>query len=40
MRTGDTISLADLAQAGAARISHGPGPYIATMKALTEAALV
>lgn len=39
MRMGDKVSVADYAQAGVARISHGPGPYLAAMKAVTEAAL-
>ncbi len=30
--------LAALARAGVARVSHGPGPYLAAMRALTDAA--
>lgn len=37
MRMGDKISVADYASAGAARISHGPGPYIAAMQAVAAA---
>jgi 2-methylisocitrate lyase-like PEP mutase family enzyme len=33
-----TPSLSRLAQLGVARVSHGPGPYLAMMKALEEAA--
>jgi methylisocitrate lyase len=33
-----TPSLAKLAELGVARISHGPGPYLAAMRALAEAA--
>jgi 2-methylisocitrate lyase-like PEP mutase family enzyme len=33
-----TPSLGKLAQAGVARVSHGPGPYLATMKKLEELA--
>jgi 2-methylisocitrate lyase-like PEP mutase family enzyme len=33
-----TPSLGQLAQAGVARVSHGPGPYLATMKKLEELA--
>ena len=39
MRMGDTVSVETYAQAGVARISHGPGPYLAAMKAVGEAAL-
>lgn len=39
MRMGDAVSVAEYAQAGVARISHGPGPYLAAMKAVTAAAL-
>ncbi|MBM1631440.1 isocitrate lyase/phosphoenolpyruvate mutase family protein [Sulfitobacter mediterraneus] len=38
MRMGGGTAIADLASAGAARISHGPGPYIAAMETLTKAA--
>ncbi|MBM1557917.1 isocitrate lyase/phosphoenolpyruvate mutase family protein [Sulfitobacter mediterraneus] len=38
MRMGGSTGIADLASAGAARISHGPGPYIAAMEALSKAA--
>lgn len=31
-------SIAELAQNGVARVSHGPGPYLLAMKALEEAA--
>lgn len=42
MRMGAGPSISDLAQAGVARISHGPAPYMAAMKALgaASAALV
>ncbi|MEP5732297.1 MAG: isocitrate lyase/phosphoenolpyruvate mutase family protein [Sulfitobacter sp.] len=40
MRMGDALSVEALAQAGVKRISHGPGPYMAAMKALTQAAVV
>lgn len=40
MRMGDKVSVTAYAQAGVARISHGPGPYIAAMKALSSAAVV
>jgi methylisocitrate lyase len=33
-----TPGLSALAETGVARVSHGPGPYISAMKALTEAA--
>lgn len=33
-----TPPLAELARAGVARVSHGPGPYLLAMKALEEAA--
>ena len=39
MRMGDTVSVETYAQAGVARSSHGPGPYLAAMKAVGEAAL-
>ncbi len=39
MRMANGPSIAELAQAGVARISHGPGPYIAAMKALGAATL-
>jgi methylisocitrate lyase len=35
---GGTPALSVLAEAGVARVSHGPGPYLTAMKALTEAA--
>jgi 2-methylisocitrate lyase-like PEP mutase family enzyme len=35
---GTTPSLSKLAQLGVARVSHGPGPYLAMMKKLEEAA--
>lgn len=38
MRMGAAPAIEDLATAGVARISHGPAPYIAAMKALTGAA--
>lgn len=38
MRTGDTPTIADLARAGVARISHGPAPYLLAMAALGQAA--
>jgi len=38
MRLDDAAGLAALSKCGVARISHGPGPYIAAMQALTEAA--
>ncbi|WP_202839889.1 isocitrate lyase/PEP mutase family protein [Luteimonas saliphila] len=34
----DTPSLSRLAALGVARVSHGPGPYLAAMGALTQAA--
>jgi 2-methylisocitrate lyase-like PEP mutase family enzyme len=34
----NTPSLARLGELGVARVSHGPGPYLAMMKQLTEAA--
>lgn len=40
MRMADDPSIATLAQAGVARISHGPAPYLAMMKALGAAAAV
>jgi 2-methylisocitrate lyase-like PEP mutase family enzyme len=33
-----TPPMRDLAEAGVARVSHGPGPYLVAMKALEEAA--
>jgi methylisocitrate lyase len=36
----NTPSLSRLAELGVARVSHGPGPYLAMMKALGEAARV
>ncbi|MFK7835378.1 MAG: isocitrate lyase/phosphoenolpyruvate mutase family protein [Sulfitobacter sp.] len=39
MRMGGGVEIADLAQAGVKRISHGPGPYIAAMKSLGEASV-
>ncbi|RKF51085.1 isocitrate lyase/phosphoenolpyruvate mutase family protein [Paraburkholderia fungorum] len=38
MRLGETPSIAELAENGAARISHGPYPYMLAMKALAAAA--
>ena len=38
MRMDPDLDIAPLAQAGVARISHGPAPYMAAMKALTKAA--
>jgi methylisocitrate lyase len=38
MRLGETPSIADLAGAGVARISHGPYPYLVAMGALEKAA--
>lgn len=40
MRMGKAAEIAELATAGAARISHGPGPYMAAMKALGAEALI
>lgn len=40
MRTSEAMDLNDLSTSGVARISHGPGPYRAAMKALEAAALV
>lgn len=40
MRMGDALPIEKLAKAGVARISHGPGPYIAAMKAIGAAAAV
>ncbi len=37
MRIGDALDIATLARCGVARISHGPAPYIAAMKALSQA---
>ena len=37
MRLGDAVDVATLAGCGVARVSHGPGPYIAAMSSLTEA---
>jgi 2-methylisocitrate lyase-like PEP mutase family enzyme len=34
----NTPSLSKLAQLGVARVSHGPGPYLAMMKKLEQAA--
>ena len=39
MRMGKSPEIAELAKAGVARVSHGPGPYMAAMKALCAAAL-
>lgn len=39
MRMGEATDIAAYSQAGVARISHGPGPFIAAMKALGAAAL-
>lgn len=38
MRFGAGPMITELATAGVARISHGPGPYMAAMKALEDAA--
>lgn len=38
MRLGAAPSIAELAAAGVARISHGPGPYVLAMEALEQAA--
>ena len=38
MISSTTPSFAVLGEAGAARLSHGPGPYLAAMKALEDAA--
>ncbi|MFL9990456.1 isocitrate lyase/phosphoenolpyruvate mutase family protein [Paraburkholderia sediminicola] len=38
MRLADTPSIAELAENGVARISHGPSPYMLAMKALAAAA--
>ncbi|MBB4175334.1 isocitrate lyase/PEP mutase family protein [Sulfitobacter noctilucicola] len=40
MRMGADISVAAFAAADVSRVSHGPGPFIAAMKALREGALV
>ncbi|MGC1504366.1 MAG: isocitrate lyase/phosphoenolpyruvate mutase family protein [Sulfitobacter sp.] len=40
MRMDKALALVDLARAGVARISHGPGPYLAAMKALGAVATV
>lgn len=40
MRLGDGMEIAALAEAGVARVSHGPGPYMAAMKTLEAATLV
>ena len=40
MRMDQGVSVESLAARGVARISHGPAPYIATMKALGAAAVV
>lgn len=37
MKSASAPSLAELAALGVARVSHGPGPYRATMKALEDA---
>lgn len=39
MRMGNAVSVEDYAQAGVSRVSHGPGPYISAMQAVTAAAL-
>jgi 2-methylisocitrate lyase-like PEP mutase family enzyme len=38
MRLGEAPTIAELADAGVARISHGPHPYLLTMSALERAA--
>jgi 2-methylisocitrate lyase-like PEP mutase family enzyme len=38
MRLGDSPSIVELADAGVARISHGPHPYLLAMNALEQAA--
>lgn len=38
MISGSTPSFDALAEAGAARLSHGPGPYLTAMKAVEDAA--
>jgi len=38
MISGNTPSFDVLAEAGAARLSHGPGPYLTAMKAVEDAA--
>jgi methylisocitrate lyase len=38
MRTGAEPSIAALAEAGVARVSHGPGPYLQVMAAFEDAA--
>lgn len=40
MRMGEAPEIADFAQAGVARVSHGPGPYLAAMQALGASAEV
>ncbi|MDF3413142.1 isocitrate lyase/phosphoenolpyruvate mutase family protein [Sulfitobacter sp. M57] len=35
MRMGDAVTIEALAEAGVARVSHGPGPYLAAMQALS-----
>ena len=40
MRMNMDVTVESLAVAGVARISHGPGPYLAGMKALTAAAVI
>ena len=40
MRMGAGPEISDLANAGVSRVSHGPGPYTATMTALTASAVV
>ena len=38
MADGKSPSLSKLAQLGVARVSHGPGPYLAVIKMLEEGA--
>ncbi|HEY9133184.1 MAG TPA: isocitrate lyase/phosphoenolpyruvate mutase family protein [Dyella sp.] len=40
MRTSDDLVISDLAEAGVARISHGPYPYLVAMSALERVAKV
>lgn len=40
MRTSEDLAISDLAQAGVARISHGPYPYLVAMSALESIAKV
>lgn len=40
MMSKDMPGLAVLAEMGVSRVSHGPGPYLSAMRALTEAAKV